>query len=108
YRNDLWWHFAFFANAPRTLRALTGAGVAIFAITLAHLLRATHKPPGLPTEADVEQATAIARRWPRTYAQLVTLGDKSILFNADGTAYLMFAAEGRSWIVLGDPIAADN
>src|SRR4029453_18595720 len=41
-------------------------------------------------------------------AQLVALGDKSILFNADRTGFLMYAAEGRSWIVLGDPIAADN
>jgi len=108
YRHDLWWEFALHANAPRTLRALTGATVAIFVITVAHLMQAKHKPPGAPSSEDVSQATAIARRWPRTYAQLVALGDKSILFNEDRTGFLMYASEGRSWVVLGDPIAPDN
>jgi phosphatidylglycerol lysyltransferase len=108
YRNDLWWQFALQENAPRTFRALTGAMVAIFTITVAHLLRAKHRPPGPPTEGDVAEALAIARRWPRASAQLVALGDKSILFNADRGGFLMYAAEGRSWIALGDPIAADN
>jgi phosphatidylglycerol lysyltransferase len=107
YRNSLWWEFAFRASAPRTLRALTGALVAVFTITVAHLLRAKHKPPGPPIESDVAEATAIARRWPRTYAQLAALGDKSILFSSDRQAFLMFAAEGRSWVTLGDPIAGD-
>jgi phosphatidylglycerol lysyltransferase len=108
YSHDLWWQFAFDKNAPRSLRALIGATAAIFAITLAHLLRAKHKAPGPPTSEDVERALSIARQYPRAYAQLVALGDKSILFNADRSAFLMFASEGRSWVVLGDPIAADN
>lgn len=108
YRNELWWQFAFDSHAPRTLRALTGATVAIFAITVAHLLRARHKPPGPPTPDDLAQATTVARNWPRTYAQLVALGDKSILFSDDRAGFLMFAAEGRSWVVLGDPVASDN
>jgi phosphatidylglycerol lysyltransferase len=108
YRNELWWRFAFGANAPRALRALTGAAVVILAITLAHLLRAKHKQPGPPTQTDIEAAMTIARRWPRIYSQLAALGDKSILFNAERTAYLMFAAEGSSWITLGDPIAPDR
>src|SRR5262249_3066364 len=76
--------------------------------TLAHLLRAKHKPPGPPTSEDVERALSIARQYPRAYAQLAALGDKSILFNADQSAFLMFASEGRSWVVLGDPVATDN
>src|SRR5205823_3527815 len=85
YRHDLWWEFELQANAPRTLRALTGATVAIFIITVAHLLQAKHKPPGAPSQEDVLEAMTIARSWPRTYAQLVALGDKSTLFSEDRT-----------------------
>jgi phosphatidylglycerol lysyltransferase len=108
YSNDLWWEFELHGNAPRTLRALTAAIVAIFVITVAHLLQAKHKPPGQPSADDISAAMAIARRWPRVYAQLVATGDKTILFDPDRTAYLMYAAEGRSWVVLGDPIGDDG
>src|SRR5439155_2536213 len=72
------------------------------------LMQAKHKAPGPPSNEDVTTATAIARGWPRTYAQLVALSDKSILFSEDRSGFLMYAAEGRSWVVLGDPIAPDN
>ncbi|HZN33424.1 MAG TPA: bifunctional lysylphosphatidylglycerol flippase/synthetase MprF [Pirellulaceae bacterium] len=108
YSNELWWKFAFTASAPRTLRALAGVGIAVFSIALARLLRAKPKPPAAPTPAELVEATQLARRSPRTYAQLVGLGDKSLLFSEDRQGFLMFAEEGRSWVVLGDPVGPDE
>ena len=108
YSHDLWWEFELHANAPRTLRALTGAVLVIFVIAIVHLLQAKHKPPGLPSDDNVRTAMDIARRWPRIYAQLVALGDKSIVFNHDHSAFMMYAVEGRSWVVLGDPVGDDQ
>jgi phosphatidylglycerol lysyltransferase len=71
-------------------------------------MQARHKPPGPPSDEDVRSATDIARKWPRIYSQLVALGDKSILFNHDHSAFLMYAVEGRSWVVLGDPVGDDQ
>lgn len=108
YSNDLWWQFAFNRDAPRALRASAGVlGVVLF-VALTRLLQAKHKPPAKPTPEDVATARDVALRSPRVYAQLVSLGDKSILFSEDHSAFLMFGGEGRSWVTLGDPIGPDE
>jgi len=41
-------------------------------------------------------------------AQLALLGDKSFLFNEQGTGFVMYARQGRSWIALGDPVGPES
>jgi phosphatidylglycerol lysyltransferase len=101
---DLWWQFAFDAQAPRALRALLGASVVAFGFGVAQLLRA---PKGLapsPSEADLARAAAIVANQGRSDAVLALMGDKSFLFSPSGCTFLMFGKRGRSWIALLDPV----
>ena len=38
-----------------------------------------------------------------TLANLALLGDKALVFSASGSAFLMYARIGRSWVAMGDP-----
>lgn len=108
YSRDLWWHFTFFGNAPRFLRAAVGALGFALALSLARLMRpALPEPSGLPEE-DLRRAAEIAARSPRSYAYLVLLRDKRILFNDGRTSFVMFGIEGRSWVALGDPVGPER
>jgi phosphatidylglycerol lysyltransferase len=106
YSNELWWHFTFKGNAPRALRALSGAAVAALVLAAASLLR-PHRRPRLaagPAADDLERALPLVRSSPSSYANLALLGDKRFLFSAAGGAFLMYRCAGRSWVVMGDPV----
>jgi phosphatidylglycerol lysyltransferase len=108
YSSDLWWQFALDAEAPRFLRATIGAlGVSLFVAT-ARLLRHSRSEPAAATPEEMAQAERIAREGPVTYANLVLLGDKSLLLGEGGASFLMYAVEGRSWVSLGDPIGPES
>src|SRR5919108_2518717 len=104
YSGELWWRFAISGDAPRFLRATVGATAVALAFALARLLCPTSPAPALPSIADTEKARAIAERSPLTYAHLALLGDKAFLFSDNGTAFIMYGVEGRSWVALGDPV----
>ena len=36
------------------------------------------------------------------------MGDKSLLFDPDGKAFIMYGIEGRSWVAMGDPVGRDD
>ena len=103
YSGELWWHFALRGDAPRFLRAEVGASILLLLFAITKLLRPTQAEPDLPDPADLERAAAVIARTPQTIANLALLGDKTLLFNAAGNAFLMYAVEGRSWVALGDP-----
>ena len=107
YSSELWWDFSFSdqGEAPRFLRAMVGAlGAALF-FGIAKLLRPAAFEPTRPGSNELQQARAVAVAFPRTYAHLALLGDKAFLFNADRSAFLMYAVEGRTWVAMGDPVA---
>ncbi|MGP7794736.1 bifunctional lysylphosphatidylglycerol flippase/synthetase MprF [Sphingomonas sp. CLY1604] len=104
YSDDLWWRFALDGNAPRFLRASFAAGVLLTAASAWQLLTASRTrsvPDALPPEAVI--ATALAAS-PRTDAALAFTGDKSFIVSAAGDAFLMYRVQGRSWVVMGDPV----
>lgn len=104
YSHELWWQFEFSATAPRSLRAVLGIGLAAAGIA-AWLL--TRPPTGRMEEAsaaDVDRAVAILKTQPVADAGLVRTGDKSLMFSADGQAFIMYGKRGRSWVALLDPI----
>ncbi len=104
YQGDLWWHFALRGDAPRFLRATVGVVAATSAFALIRLLRAA---PASVDASTPEELTGIAPALAlahRTFASLALLGDKSLLTNADGTAFVMYGVSGRSWISMGDPV----
>ncbi len=104
YRSELWWRFAFLENAPRSLRALAGAVTAAFVFGVVRLLSPA-APSGEPeSPPDAETVAAIAAASPETYANLVFLGDKSLMLSQDRKAFIMYRVEGRSWVAMGDPV----
>lgn len=108
YSGDLWWRFAFYGDAPRFLRAIVGTiGVVLF-FGIARLLGPA--PPRVASlgKEDLEKVSMIVRASPKTYANLALLGDKTILLNQKGNAFIMYAVEGRSWISMGDPIGEEK
>jgi phosphatidylglycerol lysyltransferase len=104
YSQELWWQFALHGDAPRFLRAslvlvLTGAGLALM-----HLLRPAPPEPGRPDEKDMARVTRIVVDAPQTGAALALLGDKRLLFDPAGEAFIMYQVRGQSWIAMGDPV----
>jgi phosphatidylglycerol lysyltransferase len=104
YRNELWWRFALSADAPRSLRGALVAALAVLSLGLLRLLRPAAARPAAPDAAAIERAKAILARCPRPDGQIALLGDKSLLFDETGTAFLMYGVHGQSWVVLGDPV----
>ena len=49
-------------------------------------------------------AIAIVRKQDMSDANLVRMGDKSLMFSPDGRAFIMYGRQARSWIALFDPI----
>lgn len=103
YSTELWWHFAIDGNAPRFLRASFGAGVMMTtAIAWRMLLRRRAPEPGQPL-SDVVAARAMAVS-PRSDANLAFTGRKRFMVAELGDAFLMYGVQGRTWIVMGDPV----
>jgi len=107
YSHDLWWQFEMSAAAPRSLRAAFGIGIATAAVAAWLLIRPPTGRIGPPSTEDVAQAVAILPRSAHAAANLVRMGDKSLMFSDDGDAFLMYVKRGRSWISLGDPVGAE-
>lgn len=106
YSHDLLWQFAVDADAPQTLRANLGSGLLLAALALLWLLRPTPMVIHAPTAAELSTAARIVNASEQPDGGLVLTGDKALLFNPTGDAFLMFARQGRSLIALFDPIGA--
>jgi phosphatidylglycerol lysyltransferase len=106
--NELWWQFALGSDAPRFLRATAGAAILILLISLAELLKpAPFKEKTLNTVL-LQTVKSIVSASPKTYASLALLGDKQFLLSPSQTAFMMYAVQGRSWIVMGDPVGPEG
>jgi len=104
YSSQLWWRFAVNADAPRFMRATTGAAAMVLLYAVMRLLSPRAAEP-LPTDTETMQAVEdIVRRSPKTYACLALLGDKSFLLSEGRNCFVMYGVEGRSWIAMGDPV----
>ncbi|MEZ5319095.1 MAG: bifunctional lysylphosphatidylglycerol flippase/synthetase MprF [Vicinamibacterales bacterium] len=104
YSNDLWWQFELRGEASRFLRASVGASIVVLLFAVSRLLR--HAPPDsvVPTDADLEAASAAIAAQRSTMPFLVYLRDKALLFNTARSAFVMYAVQGRTWVALGDPV----
>ena len=104
YSTDMWWDFAARGNAPRFLRASTGVVGVVLLFGITRLLRHAHYSPQAPSPDDITKAAAIVATVKQSTPSLALLSDKSLLYNADGTAFVMYGVAGRSWIAMGDPV----
>jgi phosphatidylglycerol lysyltransferase len=103
YSTDLWWEFAWRGNAPRFLRASVGAVVILLAVACWRLLAAPAQARG-ESELPQEVADRALVAAGRADAALAFTGDKSFIVSASADAFLMYRVQGRTWIVMGDPV----
>lgn len=103
YANDLWWAFAYSGNAPRFLRASLGALVLLGSFATWRLLWAPARPQGL-TLLPPDIATRAFAVSPRSDAALALTGDKLFFLSHARDAFLMYRVQGRTWVVMGDPV----
>ncbi|KQV66086.1 bifunctional lysylphosphatidylglycerol flippase/synthetase MprF [Rhizobium sp. Root1220] len=104
YSSKLWWQFEFAGEAPRGLRAALGITILSSAIAIFSLLRPATSKPEPASDDSLKRAVAIVEKQRFADANLVRMGDKSIMFSEKGDAFIMYGRQGRSWIALFDPI----
>jgi phosphatidylglycerol lysyltransferase len=104
YSNDLWWTFAFDANAPRMLRASLLVCVLTAGVLLVTLLRPARPAPELAHRPALDDIKRVLDESPSTLSNAVLTGDKHLLFSESGRSFIMYQVQGRSWIALGDPV----
>lgn len=104
YSDELWWTFALDANAPRGLRAALVVVLLASAFMLWNLLQPSQPEPAVATAEDLSRAKVVISKSDLTVANAALTGDKRLLFNDAGDAFVMYQVTGRSWIALGDPV----
>lgn len=106
YQSDLWWKFAMEGDASRFLRGSSGALCLIIVAALAQALRPAR--PRSTTTTHLDEIIPLIESSDHSDANLAYLGDKQFLLSADQSSALMFADQGRSRIVMGDPIGRSD
>ena len=105
YTSDLWWRFAVDANAPRFLRASVGVMIGALVVALRILLGAVRpRTQAVDVSSPTPDLDRVIALQPRTLPYLVYLGDKSVLWNDEHTAFLMYATSGSTCVAMGDPV----
>jgi phosphatidylglycerol lysyltransferase len=104
YSNQLWWRFAFSAEAPRFMRATMGVAIVVLFYGVTRLLFPRTVEPSPMEPETVQTVESIVRHSRKTYANLALLGDKSFLISEGRNCFIMYGIEGRSWIAMGDPV----
>ncbi len=104
YASEMWWTFAFNANAPRFLRSTVGAVSVLGLFAVARLLRPSpvHHTQSGPEVLD--RIEPLVRGADRALAHLALLGDKEILQSDSQRSFIMYGIEGVSWVAMGDPV----
>ncbi len=105
YSPRLWWQFALHGDAPRFLRAMVGSCVVAIAAATRLLIRPAAASPPAPSAEELQRTREVIDTSAHVTANLALLGDKSLLFGEDG-GFVMYGVAGRSWVALGDPVAA--
>lgn len=99
------WDFSLRAQAPRFVRGTAGVIALFIIVAVARLMRPARPARALPSNEELNQLWPVVQASPYAEANLVFLGDKSLLLNDDRTGFVMYAVAGRSWVALGDPVA---
>ncbi|BBE34162.1 hypothetical protein SmB9_18200 [Sphingosinicella microcystinivorans] len=103
YQNQLWWQFAWHADASRFLRASFAIAIALVIFLVLRFFGHAN-----PADEIVTDAPPTLEASNRAEAMLVLTGDKQVLRSQDGGAWLMYRIHGQSWIVMGDPIGPER
>ncbi|WP_078573287.1 bifunctional lysylphosphatidylglycerol flippase/synthetase MprF [Thioclava marina] len=106
YRDALWWQFAWKGEASRFLRGTVGASVALAIIALGSILSSRKR---LRPRQDIPQAVRdILARSDDAEAELSLMGDKEVLLDPEGRAFIAYADTGRALIARADPVGEEE
>lgn len=112
YNHELWWKFSFDSDAPRFLRGMVGMAVAFSGVILMQWFRPGlehHRRTGTTlTQEQWETVTRLVSREPQSPASLALLGDKRFFFSKAQDAFLMYGQQGRSRVVMGNPVGSED
>jgi phosphatidylglycerol lysyltransferase len=108
YSNDLWTTFDIVEDAARFLRSSFGATAILIVFSIVSLISPTQPETEFPKSEELDKAQEALRHFNKSYACLALLGDKALLFNRKHDAFLIYAIEGKSWIVLGDTVGHEK
>lgn len=104
YEARLWAEVGYRADPARFLRTLAVLGGALLAAGAMALARAG-TARAIPASPEDRQAIRpLVDASPDTTAHLALIGDKALLRSDAGDAFVMYGAEGRSLIAMGDPV----
>jgi len=92
------------AAATRAILSTSVAAAACAMFGVARLLRVAQPQRAPADPASAARARDVISAARETTAHLALVGDKSLLFNERGDAFLMYAIAGQSWIAMGDPV----
>lgn len=98
YQHELWWRFAWNGDSSRFIRASFAAAVLLVGVIYVRVNRAAVLDRD-DERYDPRPALAGAAR---SETMLALTGDKRFVGSAD--AFAMYQVQGRSWIVMGDPV----
>lgn len=102
YSNELWWQFSLHGDASRFLRTIVGIVGFISVFSILRLFRRYTPEALVPVNQELVQN--ILKYANNTSSNLAYLGDKRFYINESKTVLIMYAVEGKSWVVMGDPI----
>lgn len=104
YEARLWADVGYHADPARFLRSLALLGGALLVAGAFSLARGGTAYARAASKAEIDEVRALVEASPDTTARLALMGDKALLRAPDGSAFLMYGAEGRSLVVMGDPV----
>lgn len=104
YQNDLWWKFAFDAQAPRSMRTAVFAVATFLLIYLISALRQPRQALRTADATNLDLVNIIIQEQDEPDACLALTGDKDFFFSDNGKAFIMFRRHRSNWVALGDPI----
>lgn len=104
YQHELWWQFALSGNAPRALRALLVAALALAIFGIARLLRSARSPLAVVDDTTLRALAPVLAAAHDTQACLLLTADKAVLRDPQGLGFVMMQRHGGSLIAMGDPV----
>ncbi|MDQ0999382.1 phosphatidylglycerol lysyltransferase [Phyllobacterium ifriqiyense] len=107
YANELWWEFAWDAQASRFLRALVLVLTCLAAITINTIINGVGRIK-LRAQPIPDEVPALVAQSARASDALALLGDKRFLMDDAGHGFVMYARSGGSLVSMGEPVGTDD
>ena len=104
YSEGLWTGFSGAENTPRALRAGLLASALLVFFTLYLALQPAQAHRHAPDAEGLAAAALIVDAQEDPLAYLALTGDKALYLDNQAQAFIMYAAQGKSWVAYADPV----